>query len=148
MPAKELSVLRGIPMFARLPLTALERLAEGMRSVAFAPATDIVREGESGDAYLIVDSGRVAVSQAGRTVNELGPGDGFGEISLLRAVPRTATVRAIVPTTIYSITCNDFLEAVAGPTSAAVADRVAADHLARTAPAVESISPAAGYPKS
>lgn len=108
-------------------------MAEGMRLVAFAPASDIVREGESGDAYLIVDSGRVAVSQAGRRINELGPGDGFGEIALLHAVPRTATVRAIVPSAIYAISCNDFLEAVAGPTSAAVANRVAAEHLARTA---------------
>jgi hypothetical protein len=131
VPAKELSILRGIPMFARLPLTALERLAEGMRSTVFAPATDIVREGEYGDAYLIVDSGRVAVSQEGRTVNELGPGEGFGEIALLRAVPRTATVRAMVPTTIYSITCHRFHEAIAGPTSAAVADRIAAENLAR-----------------
>ncbi len=134
VPAKELSVLRGIPMFARLPLTALERLAEGMRSVVYAPTSDIVREGENGDAYLIVDSGRVEVSQGGRAVNELGPGEGFGEIALLHAVPRTATVRAMVPTTIYSITCNDFHEAIAGPTSAAVANRVAADRLARTRP--------------
>ncbi len=135
IPARELSILRGIPMFARLPLTALERLAEGMRSAVFAPATDIVREGEYGDAYLIVDSGRVAVSQGGRTVNELGPGEGFGEIALLHAVPRTATVRAMVSTTIYSITCHRFHEAIAGPTSAAVADRIAAENLARAGPA-------------
>jgi CRP-like cAMP-binding protein len=118
-------------MFARLPMTGLERLAEGMRSVAFEPGSDIVREGDEGDSYLIIERGRVAVSQAGRTIGVLGPGEGFGEIALLHAVPRTATVRAVAPTAIYAIGRNDFLEAVAGPTSAAIANRVAAERLAR-----------------
>jgi CRP-like cAMP-binding protein len=104
-----------------------------MRAVPFAAGSDVVREGDRGDAYLIVGSGQVAVSQAGRELGELGPGEGFGEIALLHEVPRTATVRAIAPSTIYSIACHDFLEAVAGPTSAAIANRVAAERLARGA---------------
>ena len=131
VPAEQLTILRGAPMFARLPLTALERIAEAMRAVPYAPETEIVREGETGDAYLIVGSGRVEVSQGGRPIDELGPGEGFGEIALLHAMPRTATVRAIEPSTIYTIACHVFLEAVAGPTSAAVANRVAAERLAR-----------------
>jgi len=131
VPTEALSLLRGAPMFARLPMTGLERLAEGMRSVAFEPGSDIVREGDEGDSYLIIERGRVAVSQAGRTIGVLGPGEGFGEIALLHAVPRTATVRAVAPTAIYAIGRNDFLEAVAGPTSAAIANRVAAERLAR-----------------
>ena len=132
VPTEKLAVLRGVPMFARLPMTALERLAEGMRSVSVEPGTAIVREGELGEAYLIVEHGRVAVSQGGQPIGELGPGEGFGEIALLHAMPRTATVRALVPTTVYSIAGPDFLEAVAGPTSAAVANRVAAEKLARS----------------
>ncbi len=132
VPTEKLAILRGAPMFARLPMTALERLAEGMRSVSVDPGAAIVREGEIGDAYLIVERGRVGVSQAGQQIGELGPGEGFGEIALLHAMPRTATVRALVPSTVYSIAGPDFLEAVAGPTSAAVANRVAAEHLART----------------
>jgi hypothetical protein len=135
VPSEKLAILRSAPMFERLPMTALERLAEGMRPVTFAPDTDVVREGEQGDTYLIVDSGRVEVSQAGRPIAELGPGEAFGEIALLHGVPRTASVRAIVPTTIYTITCGDFHEAIAGPTSAAIANRVATDHLARGAEA-------------
>jgi MFS family permease len=138
VPTEALSILRGAPMFARLPMTALERIAEGMRSVAFEPGSDIVREGEVGDAYLIVERGRVAVSQGGRQIGELGPGEGFGEIALLHAMPRTATVTAIAPTTLYSIARPDFLEAIAGPTSAAVANRVAAEHLARTPAQVQA----------
>jgi MFS family permease len=133
VPTEQLAILRSAPMFERLPMTALERLAEGMRSVTFEPASDIVREGEKGDAYLIVGAGRVEVSVAGHSIAKLGPGQAFGEIALLRGVPRTATVRAIVPTTIYTIACSDFQEAISGPTSAAIANRVAAEHLAREA---------------
>jgi hypothetical protein len=135
VPSEQVAILRSAPMFERLPMTALERLAEGMRSATFEPETDIVREGEKGDTYLIVDTGRIEVSQAGRPIAELGPGEAFGEIALLHGVPRTATVRAIAPSTIYTITCRDFNEAIAGPTSAAIANRVAAAHLARGAEA-------------
>jgi MFS family permease len=135
VPSEELAILRSAPMFERLPMTALERLAEGMRSVTFASDSEVVREGEKGDAYLIVGSGRVEVSQAGRPIAELGPGEAFGEIALLHGVPRTASVRAIVPSTIYTVACSDFHEAIAGPTSAAIASRVAAEHLARGAEA-------------
>jgi Cyclic nucleotide-binding domain/Major Facilitator Superfamily len=135
VPSEQLAILRSAPMFERLPMTALERLGEGMRSIDYTADTDVVREGEKGDAYLIVGSGRVEVRQAGRPIAELGPGEAFGEIALLRGVPRTATVRAMVPSTIYTISCTDFHEAISGPTSAAIADRVAAEHLARGAEA-------------
>jgi MFS family permease len=135
VPIEALTMLQGVPMFARLPMTALERLAEAMRPVSFAPGSDIVREGEKGNSYLIVGSGRVAVSQRGARIAELDAGEGFGEIALLHDVPRTATVRAISPATIYTIASGDFLDAIAGPTGAAIAARVAAERLART-PAV------------
>ena len=86
-----------------------------------APDSDIVREGEKGDSYLIIGSGRVEVSVVGHRVAELGPGEAFGEIALLRGVPRTATVRALDAATIYTIACTDFHEAISGPTSAAIA---------------------------
>ncbi len=133
VPAKELAILRSAPMFERLPMTALERLAESMRAVEYEPGRDIVREGEKGDSYLIIGSGRVEVSVVGHRVAELGPGQAFGEIALLRGVPRTATVRAIDPATIYTIACSDFHEAISGPTSAAIANRVATETLARDA---------------
>jgi len=133
VPAEELAILRSAPMFERLPMTALERLAESMRSVTYAADSVIVREGEKGDSYLIIGSGRVEVSVVGHRVADLGPGQAFGEIALLRGVPRTATVRAIDAATIYTIACTDFHEAISGPTSAAIANRVAAEHLARGA---------------
>jgi CRP-like cAMP-binding protein len=61
------------------------------------------------------------------------PGDGIGEIALLRAVPRTATVAAIEEGLVFSLDSNRFLAAVAGPTSSAAATAVVDDRLARSA---------------
>ena len=133
VPAEAVAILRSSPMFERLPMTALERLAESMRPVTYAPDSEIIREGEAGDTYMIIGSGRVEVSVTGHRVAELGPGQAFGEIALLRGVPRTATVRAIDAVTIHVIPVTDFQEAIAGPTSAAIAHRVASETLARGA---------------
>ncbi len=59
----------------------------------------MVRQGEPGDAFYIVQSGAATVDADGVELATVAPGDGFGEIALLRDVPRTATVRALEPTT-------------------------------------------------
>jgi CRP-like cAMP-binding protein len=75
------------------------------------------------------------VSSAGRPIATGGPGDGFGEIALVRAVPRTATVVARTAVQLEVVECADFLAAVAGPTSAAAAAAVIDERLARSAAA-------------
>jgi MFS family permease len=133
LPERELGLLRGIPLFARMPMTALERVAGALELVTFAPGDVPMREGEPGDRYLIIVTGEVEVTQAGRLINRCGPGEGIGEIALLRAGPRSATVTALSRTEVYSLASADFLAAVAGPTSAAAARRVAEERLGRSA---------------
>jgi hypothetical protein len=133
LPERELALLRGIPLFARLPLTALERVAEAMRPVQVAPATTLVREGEPGDDYFVIEAGRFEVRHGSRVVSVAGPGDGMGEIALLRAVPRTATVVALDDGSVYRIGAAAFLAAVAGPTSAAAGAAIVDARLARSA---------------
>jgi CRP-like cAMP-binding protein len=92
-----------------------------------------MREGEPGHEYVLIDTGEVEVSRAGRSVRVLGGGDGVGEIALMQDVPRTASVRAVGPVTAFSLGREAFLEAVVGhATSRAeatsrVEERLAAD---------------------
>jgi MFS family permease len=114
VPVRELRVLAAVPMLAALSAPVLERLARAAMPVRVAIGAAVIREGEPGDRFYVIVGGRVAVSIAGRPVREQGPGDSFGEIALLRPVPRTATVTAIEPTELLALECEPFLEAVTG----------------------------------
>ena len=128
--AAELHLLRAVPMLGPLSAPVLERLASASVTVAAPAGTAIVREGEAGERFFVVASGRVAVSVGGRPAAELGPGDGFGEIALLRSVPRTATVTAIEDVDLLAIDRGPFLDALTGQArSATIATRIADEHL-------------------
>jgi len=126
---KHLALLRRNPLFAPLPLTALDRLAECLVPVSFDAGDIVMRKGEPGDEYLLIADGEVDVSDDGRPLGTCGPGDGVGEIALLRSVPRTATVAARTPVEGYAIDAAAFLAAVAGPAAAAAAEAVASARL-------------------
>jgi CRP-like cAMP-binding protein len=85
-----------------------------MREASFAPGEALMAEGEPGDTYLIIERGRVTVSSGGTHIREQGPGDGVGEIALLKTVPRTATVVATEPVEAWAIDGPTFLAAVTG----------------------------------
>jgi MFS family permease len=121
VPERELRLLRGVAFFRPLQLTTIEDLAGRLEDVPFAAGTDVVRQGEPGDRFFIVESGRLEAVIDGRPVRELGPGDSFGEIALLRDVPRTATVRAIEDSRLASLAQDEFLSAVTGHTDSATA---------------------------
>jgi CRP-like cAMP-binding protein len=74
----------------------------------------VIREGDSGDLFYAVLEGNAEVSQAGRSVRTQGPGEYFGEIALLRDVPRTATVTARSGLVLLSLDRDVFLTAVTG----------------------------------
>ena len=131
VPARELALLRGVPMFALLPLTTIERLASDLVPVPVGAGDTVMREGDHGDRYFIVGEGTLEVTQAGEHLRTMGPGDGVGEIALLRAVPRTATVTATTAGRLYALDLRTFLDAVTGhPRSEAEANRIATERLA------------------
>jgi MFS family permease len=121
----QLALLTSTPIFAPLPGTALEHLASRLVPVRYDAGAEIVRAGEAGDRFYLIVEGEVEVAVDGRPPSSLGPGDYFGEIALLRDVPRTATVRARVPSVLYALGREDFLAAVTSHApSRAAADAV------------------------
>ena len=101
-------------VFRHLPGLPLARLASRIHDGRFEAGTAVITEGERGDRYYVIARGRVAVTIAGRFVCEMGPGQAFGEIALLRDLPRTATVTCTMPTDLLVVERADFLEAVIG----------------------------------
>ena len=90
-----LPLLRAIPMFGPLNPVTLDALARALVRVEVAAGDVVVREGDESDRFYVIESGTVQVTAAdGHVLREEGPGDYFGEIGLLRDVPRTATITA------------------------------------------------------
>lgn len=114
VPERELALLRGLPMFAPLPAATLEHLAGALVARWVDAGSTVVREGEPGERFYVVGSGRVDVSQDGRALATLGPGEYFGEIALLREVPRTATVVAREDSELLTLERDEFVAAVTG----------------------------------
>ena len=111
---RELELLRALPIFAPLPAQTLERLARDLRPRMFSAGETVVREHDPGEEFYVVAGGRLAVSQDGSTLGELGPGECFGEIALLRDVPRTATVTVLEDAELYALDRERFVGAVSG----------------------------------
>jgi MFS family permease len=114
VPTAELNALRGIEMFAPLAPPTLEALAASLTRVQVPAGETVFRQGDDGDHFYIVDSGEIEIEIDGREANVLGPGDYFGEIALLRDIPRTATARARKETQLYALEREAFLGAVTG----------------------------------
>jgi hypothetical protein len=102
-------LLRGVDFLAPLPLPRLERLVREARPVAMSAGADIVRRGDPGDDFFVVDDGTIEIVDYGFF---RGPGEGFGEIALLRDVPRTATVRAATDVHLWALGRTAFIGAV------------------------------------
>jgi predicted MFS family arabinose efflux permease len=131
VPKRELDVLTSLPLFSPLPVTTLERLAVHLRPATARANAEIVREGDEGDLFYVITSGEVEVVQGGHHVATLGQHDYFGEIALLRDVPRVATCRAQTDVELYTLERRRFVSAVSGHTaSAAEAESVTEERLA------------------
>ena len=137
----EIEALRATAIFAPLDGVTLERLASQLEPVRLAAGEILFEQGAQGDRFYLVESGEVEVLVDGRPVALERPGDGLGEIALLRDVPRTATVRAKSDSELYALGREPFLAAVtAHPASDAAARGLAASRLAQTRPGFPSLA--------
>jgi hypothetical protein len=121
IPEREIRMLRGVPMLNPLTLCTTEELAANVRRITVPAGREVIRQGDIGEAFFILESGQVETVIDGTPVRHLEPGDSFGEIALLRDIPRTATVRATTPSTVLSLDRDHFLAAVTGRREASAA---------------------------
>src|SRR5215211_1394716 len=128
----DIDVLHGARMLGVLPVATIEQLAGGLEHAAFAPRATVFRQGDPGEGFYIVESGRAEVVLEGRVVRTLARGDCFGEIALLHDRPRTATVRAAADEELRAgvLRRGPFLTAVTGyPAAASAGEALAANRL-------------------
>jgi hypothetical protein len=129
------ALLRQVPTFAPLPNDTLSELEAALRPIHATAGEEIVRQGDQGNDYFVVAAGVCESTIDGHPVALHGPGDGFGEIALLRDTPRSATVTASEDSELYALNRTTFLALLAGHASAAAAaEGIAARRLARLRP--------------
>ncbi len=109
-----LEVVARTEVLSALPRVCLERLAAAAEVREIEPGEVVVREGDVGDDFYMVQSGELQVSQAGHDVRRLGAGDSFGEVALIHSIPRTATVVAVTPAVLLSLDHEIFVATVTG----------------------------------
>lgn len=114
VPVTEMAALRGTPLLGALPGPALETVAREARRVDVAAGEIVIRQGDHGTEYYAVVSGTLVVSVDGEDRARLERGDAFGEVALMRDVPRAATVRAETDAVLLSVDRAPFLIAVTG----------------------------------
>ena len=129
VPIRELALLRFDRILSPLPGPKLEAVAASARWLTLEPGETLIREGDPGDRYYVLESGTLRITQGGRELHEAESrsGYGLGEIALLRDVPRTATATAAAPSVVLAIGRAAFLEAVTGHEQAGAEARRMAD---------------------
>ena len=107
-------LLRGNSIFSPLPVATLERISNDLVAVQVAQGEEVITQGDAGDRFYLIEEGQVEVLEDGQFRRNEGPGESFGEIALLRDVPRTATVRTTKPTVLLALERDQFITAVTG----------------------------------
>ncbi|MEO8229507.1 MAG: cyclic nucleotide-binding domain-containing protein [Chloroflexota bacterium] len=105
---RKIPLLREVALFDGIDPDGLAMIAERALEVDFTEGRTIVRQGEVGTGFFLVTSGGARVIRDGTTIAEYGPGDFFGELSLLDGGPRIASVVATTPTNCLAIASWDF----------------------------------------
>jgi ATP/ADP translocase/HEAT repeat protein len=107
---EKILMLKGTPLFSTVAAEDLSSLARLAEERSFAAGERIVAQGEVGDELYLIMSGSVLVTRDGHDVTTLGPGEAFGEMSVLDAGPRTATCTAATDTEVLAVTSEEFYE--------------------------------------
>jgi CRP-like cAMP-binding protein len=100
--------LKDVPFFNKLKKKELEVIARHADEVDVPAGKVLTRQGDLGDEFFVIEAGSAEVSRDGQRVNELGPGDFFGEMALLEADRRNATVTAMTPMELIVMTRSSF----------------------------------------
>jgi MFS family permease len=126
--------LRAVTMLRPLPVSTIEHLARNVREESAEPGQVVIEQGQVGDRFYVIIDGEVEVKENGHLLRVLSAGESFGEIALLRDVPRTTTVQARTPLTLYALDRRHFVPTVSGYSeSAAEAEVVVETRLAASA---------------
>lgn len=118
IPQKELDLLGSVPLFSQCSKAELREIAKIGTRLEVAAGTDLTTEGSRGQQSFLLIEGKARCTVRGAAVAKLGPGDFFGELSLIDGGPRSATVTAVTPLTVTVLNAYEF------------------DHLLRAAPSI------------
>jgi MFS family permease len=128
--AEDVELLRRVPIFAPLPPPEIERLAKALAPVSVDAGSTVFSEGAVGHRFYVIRVGTVEIVVGGERVRTCGPGDSFGEIALVRDVPRTATVRALSHVELLALDRDVFVATLTHhPASAEAAGSIVAARL-------------------
>jgi CRP-like cAMP-binding protein len=104
----KIELIKGVPLFARCSRKELAEVAKLADEIDFGPGKELIREGAIGREFFVLVEGSVDVRKGERRVNQLGPGDFFGEIALIAHTPRTATETTASDVDLLVITSQSF----------------------------------------
>lgn len=105
---EKMELIRGVALFSPLSPRSLGQVADLMEEISYPARRYIVRQGQVGTGFYLIASGRARVERGDRTLSTLGPGEFFGELSLLDQRPRMAHVVTEEPTTVLALASWDF----------------------------------------
>jgi CRP/FNR family transcriptional regulator, cyclic AMP receptor protein len=112
---QKIELLRKVPLFSRCSKRELAEIATLADEVDLREGKELIREGASGREFFVLLEGQADVLKDGKRINEMGPGEFFGEIALVAPSPvRTATVKATTPVRVLVVTAQNFRRLLAG----------------------------------
>ena len=108
----KISVVRSVYLFSALSDAQLEVVIQHMKVVKYMPGEYIIKEGEEGQTFYIIEDGEVQISKDGNKIRKIGSLEYFGERALVFDEPRSASVQAVKPTHVMELSKQHFCEII------------------------------------